>query len=167
MMFAAIQRRIEIAVLRLRRGRLVRGEDGGSLVEFAFVTTAMMTFVLVVMQLCIAFYSYGLICETAREATRWASTRGGSCQTSSLTSCTATPAQVTSYAQGLKYPNIGGGTLGITTTNPDTFNSIANCQAASACRVVVAINYTVKITLPLVPKNAIAISTQSEMYYLQ
>lgn len=163
-----IQRQMELISLRRHQnGDLIRGEDGGSLIEFALVLTAMMTFVMVVMQLCIAFYSYGMITECAREATRWAVTRGSTCQTSSLTSCTTTTTAISNYAKSLGYPNIGGGTMNVTTTFPDTYNSIANCETPSVCRVLVTITYTVPIKLPLVPKNAISLSTSSKMYFVQ
>jgi hypothetical protein len=119
------------------------------------------------MQLCIAFYSYGMITECAQEATRWAVTRGSTCQTSSLTSCTTTTTAISAYAKGLGYPNIGAGTMNVTTTFPDTYNSVANCESPSACRVMVSITYTVPIKLPLVPKNAISLSATSEMYFVQ
>lgn len=152
-------------------GGIASGEDGATLIEFALVTTAMMTFVFVVMQLCVAFYSYGMICETARETTRWAALRGSGCQTAALASCTAKSTDIVAYAMGLGYPNIGGGTLNVNSTAsvmfPDTYNGTANCQAATFCRVVVQITYTVPITLPLVPKNSISLATVSEMYYVQ
>lgn len=141
------------------------------MIEFALVSTVMMTFILVVMQLCIALYTYGMICESAREATRWAATRGATCQTPLSTSCTANATSVSNYAKGLGFPNIGGGTVTVNTTPnvmfPDTYNGTANCQTPSVCRVVVSVTYTMPITMPLVPKNAIALSTISKMYYIQ
>lgn len=156
-----------IALRGHRNSNLMGSEDGGTLIEFALVLSAMMTFVMVVMQLCIAFYSFGMITECAREATRWAITRGATCQTASLTSCTTTTTAISTYAKGLGYPNIGGGTMNVTTTFPDTYNSIANCETPSVCRVMVTITYTVPIKLPLVPKNAISLSTSSKMYFVQ
>jgi Flp pilus assembly protein TadG len=150
-----------------RNGRLASSEDGGSMIEFALVSTAMMSFVMVVMQLCLAFYSFGMITDCAREATRWAITRGSTCQTSALASCTTTTTAISNYAKGLGYPNIGGGTMTVTTTFPDTYNSVANCETPSVCRVMVTITYSVPIKLPLVPKNAISLSTASQMYFVQ
>jgi len=135
-------------------------EDGSALVEFSITVSVLMTFVLALMQICVAFYSYGLISDYAREGTRYASVRGVSCLNGSGNSCTATTTSVTNYVKGLGLPNIGGGTINVTTTYPD-----GNENAGS--RVKVAITYTVPISLPLVPKNSITLQTSSEMYILQ
>lgn len=150
-----------------RSDGMASNEDGATLVEFALTASAMLAFVFMIMQLCIAFYSSGMINEVAREATRWAITRGSTCQTASLGSCTTTTAAVTAYANGLGFPNIGGGTMNVVTSFPDTNGSIANCETPSLCHVKVVITYVVPITLPLVPKNSISLSTQSEMYFVQ
>jgi Flp pilus assembly protein TadG len=156
---------------RWQRGGIAGGEEGSSLIEFALTASALMAFCFVVMQICLAFYSAGMINECAQEATRWAITRGSTCQTPSLTSCTTTAAAIGTYAKGLKYPNLAGGTMTVDTTAshmfPDTYNSVANCMTPAVCRVKVAITYTVPITMPLVPKNSITLSTSSEMYFIQ
>lgn len=122
--------------------------------------TALMTFVFVLMEICIVFYSYGMISECAREATRYAIVRGSTCLTSSSTSCTASAATINTYATGRGYPNIGGGTPVATTTFPDG-------NQAPGSRVKVAVTYTVSIKLPFVPKNSLALNSSSEMYILQ
>jgi Flp pilus assembly protein TadG len=142
------------------RGKVVQNEDGGSLIEFAITLSALMAFVMALMELCIAFYSYGMISECAREATRWAIVRGSTCQTSSSTSCTATTTSVSAYATGRNYPNPGGGTMTATTTYPDG-------DANPGSRVAVDIRYTLTIRLPLIPKNSLALETASSMYILQ
>lgn len=119
-----------------------------------------MTFVFVLMEICIIFYTYGMISECAREATRYAIVRGSTCLTSSSTSCTASATTISSYATGLKYPNIGGGTPFATTTFPDG-------NQAPGSRVKVDITYTVSIKLPFVPRNSLALDSSSEMYILQ
>jgi Flp pilus assembly protein TadG len=122
--------------------------------------TALMTFVFVVMEIGIVFYTYGMISESAREATRYAIVRGSTCLTSSSTSCTASAATINTYATGRGFPNIGGGTPVATTTFPDG-------NQAPGSRVKVDIQYTVSIKVPFVPKNSIALDSSSEMYILQ
>jgi hypothetical protein len=142
------------------RSRL-REEDGGSLTEFAISISAALTLVFVLMQLCLALYTYGVISETAREATRWAVVRGSTCVTGSGASCTATQSTIKSYAQGLGFPNIGGGTLAATPTFPQ------GCQTPSTCTVKVAVTYTVPVNLPFVPHNSISMQSVSQMYFVQ
>jgi Flp pilus assembly protein TadG len=132
------------------------------MVEFAVSISVALTVVFVLMELCLALYTYGMISETAREATRWAIVRGSTCQTGSGASCTTTTSAITTYAKGIGLPNLGGGTLTVTPSYPDT----GNCTAPG-CRVKVSVAYTVPISLPFVPKNAIAMQSSSEMYILQ
>jgi Flp pilus assembly protein TadG len=159
------------ALARYRRIRSgLREEDGGSMIEFAITISVALSLVFVIMQLCLALYMYGMISETAREATRWAIVRGSTCVTGTGTSCTTNVngSAITAYAKGLGFPNVGGGTLLVTPTYPDKFpvTNAANCNAPG-CRVNVAISYTVVIALPFVPKNNISLNTNSEMYILQ
>jgi Flp pilus assembly protein TadG len=131
------------------------------MIEFVLSLTALMTFVFVLMEICIVFYTYGMISECAREATRYAIVRGSTCLTSSSTSCTASATTISNYAKGLGYPNIGGGTLAVVT------NFIPSGNQAPGSQVKVDIKYTVSIKVPFVPTNAIALDSSSEMYILQ
>jgi Flp pilus assembly protein TadG len=144
----SIDQSLRLVALRGRNRRIAQEEDGSSLIEFAIVSSG------------IALYSYGMITEVARDTTRWAATRGSTCETYSSTSCTATAATITSYAKGLGYPNIGGGTMSVTPTFP------AGNQSPGST-VKVAITYTVPVTLPLVPKHSISLQTSSVMTILQ
>lgn len=143
-----------------RNKQIVERVDGASLVEFAVSFSLFMTLIFVLMETCIAFYTYGMISDCAREATRWAIVRGSTCVTSASTSCTATTTTVSSHATGMGFPNPGGGTINATTTYPDG-------NEAPGSRVKVAISYTFPIRIPFVPQTSLALSTASEMYILQ
>ena len=135
-------------------------DSGSAQIEFMVTFSALMTFVFVLMQMCIAFYSYSLISESAREATRYAAVHGSTCLTSSSTSCTATAAAIQTYATSRGLPNIGGGTLTATATFPDGSNVPGD-------RVEVSIQYTMPIKLPFVPRNSLSFTSASQMYILQ
>jgi Flp pilus assembly protein TadG len=143
-----------------RNSALARSEHGGSMIEFVLSFSAMMAFVFAVMEMCMIFYTYGMISESARETTRYAIVHGATCLTSSSTSCTASAATINSYAKARGLPNIGGGTLSVNTTFPD-----GNQNPGS--RVHVDIQYTVSIRLPFVPINSFPLDSSSEMYILQ
>jgi Flp pilus assembly protein TadG len=136
------------------------GESGGSMIEFALSFSALMTFVFCLMEMCVALYSYGLISESARETTRYAIVHGSTCLTSSSTSCTASATTINTYAKNLGLPNIGGGTLNVTTTFPDGTNVPGN-------RVNVSIQYTMPIKMPFVPRSSLSMTSASQMYILQ
>jgi Flp pilus assembly protein TadG len=154
------QRWIRCAAWVGRSEDLAQSESGGSQIEFVLSLTALMTFVFAVMELCMVFYTYGMISESAREATRYAIVRGSTCLTSSSTSCTASATAINTYATGRGFPNIGGGTPVATTTFPDG-------NQAPGSRVKVEIKYTVSVKVPFVPKNSLALDSSSEMYILQ
>jgi Flp pilus assembly protein TadG len=138
----------------------VQDQDGNSLIEFSATLGVMFTFVYVLMQICMALYTYGMISECAREATRWASVRGSTCKTSGGSSCTATTTTVANYAKGLGFPNIGGSALNPVASYPDT-------NEAPGSRVKVTITYPYTVNLPFVPKQTLSLQVSSEMYILQ
>jgi Flp pilus assembly protein TadG len=143
--------------------RVARDEEGGSMIEMALTFTGLMTFVMALMEICILFYTFGMISECAREGTRWASVRGSTCQTSSSTSCTATIASIQNYVLALGYPNPGGGALNVTASWPGPPTN----SNAPGSPVKVDIKYTFPIRFPFVPKNSLALETYSQMYILQ
>jgi Flp pilus assembly protein TadG len=140
--------------------RLSREDAGQSLVETAVSLSILMSFVFVFIEVCLAFYSYGLILELAREGTRYASVHGSTCLTASSVSCTASASTVNSYVTHLGYPNLAGGTMTVDTT----FTSGSETPGS---QVTVSITYTFPITVALVPHNAITLSTSSTASILQ
>jgi Flp pilus assembly protein TadG len=137
----------------------MRNESGATLVEFALTFSVLMTFVMTLMEICLAFYTYGMISECAREGTRYAISRGATCVNGSGASCTATAASINSYVTGLALPNIGGGTMVVSTT------FIPDNQPGSYVKVDV--KYTFPIKLPFVRGNSLALENYSQMIFLQ
>ena len=140
--------------------RSIRSENGQSLVEIAITFNLLMGFIFVRVELCLVFYSYGMISESAREGTRYAIMHGATCVSSSSTSCTASAAAISTYVRGLGWPNAGGGTVTPTVTFPDGNQSPGS-------RVHIAITYVFPVRIPMVPRNSLSMTTSSEMYILQ
>jgi Flp pilus assembly protein TadG len=146
-----------------RQGRdLWRSESGSALIEMALSLTSLMTFVFVLMELCLLFYTYGMMSESAREGTHYGSLHGSTCVTAANASCTASAATIENFVKALGYPNVGGGTLGITASFPS-----GNESPGSLVEVV--ITYTFPIKLPFVPRkaNSISLTSYSEITILQ
>ena len=137
-----------------------RSEAGQSLVEFAFTFSVLIGFIFGFIELCLAFYSFGMISESAREGSRYAMVRGSTCVNAAKAPCAATAAQVNTYVSGLGFPNIGGGKINVSTTFPD-----GNKNPGS--RVHVQVTYQFPITLPLVTSGPISIASTSEMNIVQ
>jgi Flp pilus assembly protein TadG len=147
-------------------------ERGATLVEFAIVSTVLLTLMFSVIDFSRAIYAYHFVSNAAREATRYASVRGyesgsnGSvaCSTTSLFACTASAGEVTAYVKSIVpsgiYVNSGAasgtaGYLGVTTTWTGKTGSGATCTSGSqtqtnysGCVVEVQVQYTYGFDLP-------------------
>lgn len=141
-------------------GGAVWGEDGGAVIETAVTLPILLTLFFCFMELCLMFYSYDMISESAREGTRYAMYRGASCPTSTSPTCEVTATQVNTYVSGLGWPNVGGGTITVATTYPSGNEAVGSL-------VQVKVTYVFPIKMPFVPRNAITMASTSEAYILQ
>jgi Flp pilus assembly protein TadG len=136
-------------------GGLAGRDDGSSVVEFAVSLTLLFGLIFCFMELCLIFYTHHMIAELAREGTRYAAVHGASCPTTSNPTCEATYSQVNSYVSSIKLPNLGGGTLTVTTgyasSGSSTFTT-TGCESAG-CSVKVTVSYSFPIVMPFVPKG--------------
>lgn len=137
-----------------------RCESGQALIEAAIVLPVIFAFVFTLIELCLAFYTFCMISESAREGTRYAIVHGATCQTAAKSSCTASASSLNTYVTNIGWPNLGNGTMTASTTFPDGNENPGN-------RVQIMVNYTFPIQLPFIPKNSIAMASQSTMYFIQ
>ncbi|MGO9434560.1 MAG: TadE/TadG family type IV pilus assembly protein [Terracidiphilus sp.] len=135
-------------------------EDGQALVEMAITFPLVAAFVFTMIEVCLAFYSFCMISECAREGTRYGIVRGATCVTSSNASCTASASSINAYVSQIGFPNLGAGTVTPTTTFPD-----GNQNPGS--RVQVKVTYVFPVNLPFVSKNSISMASTSVMYIVQ
>ena len=160
----------------MRRRRLLRslraGESGATLIEFAIGLSVLLTGVFTLMEICLMFYTYATIDECAREGARYAIVRGSSCVTNGASgaglSCTASASAINDYVAHLGYPNAGGGIMKVSTmfsADGTNFTTAGNNDPNDIVRVQVTYAFPVK--LPFVPKNAIGLSAQSQLYIVQ
>jgi Flp pilus assembly protein TadG len=137
-----------------------RNECGQAIVEIAIALPIIAAFAFAMIELCLAFYSYCMISESAREGTRYAIVRGATCQTSTGASCTASAATLNGVVTQLGWPNLGNGTMSANTTYPD-----GNENPGS--RVQVVVSYVFPYNIPFAPKGTIHMSSTSVMYIVQ
>ena len=137
-----------------------KADDGQAVVEAALTLPLIAAFAFAVIEICLAFYTYCMISESAREGSRFAIVRGASCQTAGGASCTTTATSVSKYVTSLGFPNLGGGTMSASTTYPD-----GNANPGS--RVQVAVSYVFPYSVPFAPKGSIHMSATSVMYIVQ
>lgn len=145
----------------LRRAARAGAEDGQSLVEFALTSTILLSFIFGLIAATLAFYSFNVASECAREGTRYAMVRGSSCTTAGGSSCTVTAAQVNAYVSGIGYPNLGGGTMTVNTTYPD------GNETPQTSRVQVTVQYVFPVRVPFVPTRSFTMASTSTAYIVQ
>jgi Flp pilus assembly protein TadG len=136
-----------------------RREDGQSLVELALALPILMAFIFGLMQVCLLFYTWEMISECAREGSRYAIVHGPTCETAGGVSCEATASQVSSYVSGIGYPNLGNGTMSVSTSFPN--GELLNQPA------IVTVTYTFPYRIPGYTTKNLSMQSSSEMYIVQ
>jgi Flp pilus assembly protein TadG len=139
---------------------LSAGEQGSSLVEMAVALPTLFMFMFCFMEMCLAFYSFDMISEAAREGARYAMVHGAGCPNSTNPTCEATATQVNTYVSSLVWPNLAGGTITPNTTYPDGDEAVGH-------RVQVEVTYSFSVTMPFVPKKTISMTSTSQMKIIQ
>jgi Flp pilus assembly protein TadG len=157
---------------RLRRLAARSGcdERGSSMVEFALGASLLFMLVFGVIAMCLALYSYNVVSEAAREATRYAIVRGSAC-TSFATACPAASPDIQTYVKGLTYPGINPNNLtAVTAWSP--YPAGATCQPLLSCnnpgnQVMVTVTYQFPLVIPFVPSRTLSMSSTAEMVISQ
>jgi Flp pilus assembly protein TadG len=151
-----------------RIAREIRDDAGSSLIEsavsFVFLVAAMFG----IFQMSLALFAYHYVSDEAREASRYASVRGSQC--TNLTNCGATSAEIQSYIQGTAFPGINMSNVGVTatwlsasTSQPTTWSACNNQCDAPGNQVKVVVTYPFSLSIPLIPKSTINLSSTSVM----
>lgn len=151
-----------------KTGIAARGENGMTLVEMAVTLPILFAFLFCFMELSLAFYSYNMISETAREGSRYAMVHGASCPTSANPTCKATAAQVDAYVLGIGWANLAGGTMTVCVYyNNNACNTNPSGSEAVGNPVKVTVTYVFPITMPYVPTNSLTMRSTSQMTIIQ
>lgn len=156
------------------RNRFVNGEQGAVIMEFVLSVMLLLTLVFGVMEMAFVAYSFNLVSEAAREATRYAVVRGNdwgaSCSSYSSSDCIASAANVTSYVENLGLPGINGNTLTNISTNWTKGPNESSCTATNCNgmgdQVTVTISYTFTPSIPFVLSKTVTMSSSSTMIVL-
>jgi len=145
--------------------RVPHGERGSTLAEFAIAVTASMTLIAGTVEFGRALYTFHLISNVARLATRYAIVRGSSC---TVTGCPATSDSIQTYVRGL--------TTELNTSNVTartTWSSSTECSGSPyngpGCLVSVQVTYPFNFApaIPMVPTFPIQITSTSTMIISQ
>lgn len=155
-------------------------ESGASAVEMALSATIFLCLLFGMFESFVALYSYHYVSYAAREATRYAIVRGSDCSSDSttMTNCNATPAEIQQFVYDLNLPGINVDNLTVATnwyvsngTSPETWSTTA-CTATSGCnapgnQVRVTVTYNNPLTIPFFNDIPLSLSSTSTMVISQ
>ena len=156
--------------MRRVRSGVRDGELGSAQLELALSLSVLIAFVLGIMAVSLAAYSYFYTCNAAREATRYAIVRGNDqasdCTAPGYANCIAQTGDIQSYAQNLAFPGIVSGNLLVTTTWLKTTGSA--CGTADSCKapgnlVQSTASYGYVFTVPFFPSKTLTMTSKSQM----
>ncbi len=139
------------------------------MVEFAMASSLLFAVVFGVIAIGYALYSYNVVSEAAREATRFAIVRGSAC-TSFTSACPAAASDVQTFVQDLGFPGINSQSITATTTWPTTGPSCT--PSVTPCNnpgnlVEVTVSYQFPLVIPFMSSQTLTMSSTSMMVISQ
>lgn len=147
----------------------LRDQRGAGLIEFALGAMVLFMILFGVLSMCFAFYSYNVVSESAREATRYAIVRGSAC--SSFADCGITAAQIQTHVKNLGFPGINPSNL-TTTTAWAAYPAGGTCQPNASCnnpgnQVTVTVTYNFHLAIPFMSNRTLAMANTAAMVISQ
>jgi Flp pilus assembly protein TadG len=114
-------------------------------------------------------YSYNVVAESAREATRYAIVRGSACHFA--TACPASAANIQTYVKNLGFPGINTNNLTAATAWA-AYPAGGACTPSAACnnpmnQVTVTVSYSFPVVIPFVPHRTLSMSSTAAMVISQ
>lgn len=150
-------------------------EQGAAAIEFTISVVVLFTLIFGCIAVALAFYTYEVLNEYARDASRYAIVHGNGCNSpingncSISTGATANTA-LTTYLNHQIFPGINGTKLTVTTsytTAPGLTTCFAtNCNGAGD-QVTVKISYPYLYAVPFVPQRSFTMNASSTMIITQ
>ena len=151
-------------------------ERGAATVEFAVSAIVLFTLIFGCVGLAMAYYTYEVINQYARDASRYAIVHGGNCRAQpSGNSCsigTGVPASIalTTYLRNEIFPGINGANLQVTTfytEGPGEVNCSNFVCNGPGDQVTVTVKYPYLYNIPFIPSRLINMYGSSTMVISQ
>jgi Flp pilus assembly protein TadG len=172
-----LPRKLALAVTRARK--LGGPEDGQTLIETAVSILILVTFLIGMMEISLAGYSYHIVSELAQEATRYAMIRGSTAAGTAGTACTAPgpptcvaqSADIQTFVKNFGFPGIDPSKMTVTPAWA-AFASGSSCPSTGPCNspgnsITVTVQYNYPMAVPFVSVRTISMSSTSSMIIAQ
>ena len=152
-------------------------ESGAAAIEFAASTAVLFTLLFGSIGVSMAFYTYEVINQYARDASRYAIVHGAGCEEAAhgnascnIGGASANSNQLKTYLNNEIYPGIKGNSLTVATSYthaPGAAScSVAPCNGAGD-QVTVTVSYPYLYAIPFVPQRSFTMNAQSTMIISQ
>ena len=150
-------------------------EQGAGTIEFTVSAIVLFTLIFGVIGVAMAFYTYEVVNEYARDASRYAIVHGNGCNSPINGSCSintgaAANSALKTYLNNEIFPGINGTQLSVGTTYTHapglTTCFAANCNGAGD-QVTVTVSYPYLYVVPFVPQRAFTMNASSTMIISQ
>jgi Flp pilus assembly protein TadG len=153
----------------MRRAR--NGERGSTMVQTAFVLTALLAIMFGIVDFGRALYTYSYVAQLAREGARWAIVRGSKCSTLN-DHCNAQSADVQTYLRSLNEGMMKTSSIAATLQFPSCPAGVVGGSNSPGCIAEVTVTYPFQFVLPFMPKTGnqlmqITMTSTSEMVISQ
>jgi Flp pilus assembly protein TadG len=150
------------------------GEEGAALVEMALSVTMFATVLIGVVYFIFGLYTYTFVADAAREASRYASTRGSqSClNTPTLSDCNANQTEIQTRVLSMRYPGLGASNLNVNTTwlQANTTGATGWTACGGQCNApgnMVQVRVAYAMNVPLWGRTRIDVGSTSQMVISQ
>jgi Flp pilus assembly protein TadG len=155
--------------------RCGEGEEGAALVEMALSITMFAAVLIGVVYFIFGLYTYSFVADAAREASRYASTRGSQCSSNTPTlpgGCNASPVQIQSRVLSMRYPGLGASNLTVNTIwlQANTTGATGWTACGYQCDApgnMVQVQVTYAMNVPLWGRTRIDVGSTSQMVISQ
>ena len=155
-------------------------EHGAIAIEFALSVIILVILIFGTIGVAMGFYTYEVVNEYARDATRYAIVHGNGCShqvNGTATSCAIGPATtptanaaLATYLNNQIYPGINGNNLHVLATYaPGPGATVCNAPACNGAgdQITVSVTYPYLYNLPFIPQNSFTMSGSSTMVISQ
>jgi Flp pilus assembly protein TadG len=160
-----------------RMGQFSSDESGSEVIEYALCLGIWLFCLLAVFYGSFLLYADHYVALAAKQSARYAIVRGsswttGACGSVQSFGCTATSAQVVSFAQGSLPPGLNSGNLTVSVSWPGTSVAGTTCDTVNGnnspdCAVNVSVKYLFSFPIPFASQNSIPLSASSQMNILE
>ena len=153
-------------------------EEGAALVEMALSVAVFLSLLIGFVYFIFGLYTYNFVADAARDASRYASTRGSQCSNNTpiLPGCTANVDEIQTFVKSMPYPFLDTRNLTVTsmwlqanTTGATgwTASCRGGCSNAPGNMVSVKVTYAYPISVPFWARTTIDVSSTSQMVISQ